>query len=226
MSYRESIHTRWDQTCSFLAGNTYTRCVPCTASEDGRPITISQLVASFCDAETGRPKNVQAIAHTPVVRGMRKSAIVPMLAAIVVIEPARNSVPLVIPIARVGYRFELDFSVDQQRSLVVRVRKIVIVLALAHEGKCLTKRIFCLGRAGVLFQDRLEICPRARQPLAPRAEVGGATYQQQPWQIRSFPCAQGHDDNVPLRIEGQGRGRAGRIARPHHTCNAPHVIFP
>jgi hypothetical protein len=138
-------------------------------------------------------KNVQAIAHTLVVRSMRKSAVVPALAALVVIEPARNSVPLVIPIARIRHRFELHFGVAQQRSLVVRDSNIVLVIALAYEVMRLTKRVFRLGRAGILLQDRLEICPRARQFWCPKHIL-----RQQCWR-GNVPTAALANSKFPLR---------------------------
>jgi hypothetical protein len=48
-------------------------------------------------------KNVQAIAHTLVIRGMGKPAVGATQATIAVIEPARDTVSLVVPIGRVRH---------------------------------------------------------------------------------------------------------------------------
>ena len=105
---------------------------------------------------------------------MRKPAGVPALAAITIIEFARNAIASMVPVARVRHRLELGLCVTQQRNLVVRVRNVVIVVARAYQRERLAKRVFRLGRAGVLAQDRLEVCPPSRVSVsALRASVAG-----------------------------------------------------
>jgi hypothetical protein len=82
---------------------------------------------------------------------MRKPAVVPARTAIMVIKCTRNAIAFVVPIARVRHRLELDLYVVQQRTLVVRIRRVVVVVALAHQRERLTKRVFRFGRAGVLL---------------------------------------------------------------------------
>jgi hypothetical protein len=77
---------------------------------------------------------------------------------ITIVEPARNTVPLMVPIARVRHRLELDLDVIQPRELIIRVKVVLLVTALNHEGASLSKRVFRLGRVGILCQDRLKVC--------------------------------------------------------------------
>jgi hypothetical protein len=80
-------------------------------------------------------------------------------AAVVIVEPARNTVPLMFPITRVRHRLELELGIVQQRGLfIIRVDVVVLAVALVHEGVRLSKRVFRLGRVGILLQDCFEVC--------------------------------------------------------------------
>lgn len=112
--------------------------------------------------EMNRNKNnskiIQAIAHTLVIRGMGKPAVGAAQATIVVIEPARDTVSLVVPICRVRHGLELNLGVIQLRSLIALVEGVFLLNAFDHEGIRLTKYLFRLGRVGILCQDGLEVC--------------------------------------------------------------------
>ena len=80
-----------------------------------------------------------------MVRSVRKPALGTADATVVVVEPAGDAVPVVVPIARVGRRLELDLFVTQQRILIVRDRKVILFVALAHECERLAERLCRLG---------------------------------------------------------------------------------
>lgn len=71
-------------------------------------------------------------------------------AAITIIEPARNTVPLAMPVTRIRHRLELELGAVQLRELIIRVGVVALVIALAHEGIRLAKRVFRLVRLGIL----------------------------------------------------------------------------
>ena len=81
---------------------------------------------------------------------MGKSTVGTAQAAIMIIEPARNTIALVVPVARVRHRLELELDAVHRRELIIRVGAVVLVIALVHEGNRLAKRIFRLGRVGIV----------------------------------------------------------------------------
>ena len=103
---------------------------------------------------------------------MGKPASVPALAPIMVIESTRNAIASMVPVARVRHRLELELCLAQQRTIVTRARKVVNIVARAHQRERLAKNVFHFGRAEVLAQDRLEVCPRVSASSL-RANVTG-----------------------------------------------------
>lgn len=91
---------------------------------------------------------------------MRKLARGTVPTTIMVIEPAWNTVPVVVPIARVRHRLELGLLGIQSRGLVIRVGDIELIVLQTHLSECLAKCVFRLGQVGILLQDDSEVCVR------------------------------------------------------------------
>ena len=102
-------------------------------------------------------RDAQAVAHALVIRSVRKPALGTTDAAVVVVEPAGDATPLVVPIARVKRRLELELLVTQQRIFIVRDRKFILFVVLAHEDERLAGHLFHLSRVGVLTEDDSEV---------------------------------------------------------------------